>query len=323
MSAYLLETRGLTKKFPVKGGLLNRAVGHIAAVTDVSLAIKRGETLGLVGESGCGKTTLGRLLLKLIDSTSGEILFKGEPITDYKKAKMGPLRRKMQIIFQDPYASLNPRMTVGNILMEPLEIHGIYLSKKERRNRVFDLLDQVKLPRDALERYPHEFSGGQRQRVCIARALAVEPEFIVCDEPVSALDVSVQAQIVNLLMDLQRELRLTYLFITHDLKVVEHISNRIAVMYLGHIVESADASDLYAKAKHPYTQALYSSVPQPDPGAHGKRIILKGDIPSPKKPPSGCHFHPRCRFVTDRCRWQYPSELNQSETHKYRCFNPL
>ena len=323
MDTYLLKAKGLTKHFPVKGGFFNRTVGHVAAVNGVSLAIKKGETLGLVGESGCGKSTLGRLLLNLIDSTSGEVFFKGEDITNCDKSRMIALRRKMQIIFQDPYASLNPRMTVGSTLMEPMEIHGLFPSKEDRRKRVLELLDQVQLPSDAINKYPHEFSGGQRQRVCIARALAVDPEFIVCDEPVSALDVSVQAQIVNLLMDLQRDLRLAYLFITHDLKVVEHISNRVAVMYLGHIVEVADASELYTRAKHPYTQSLYSAIPHPDPDAHGSRIILEGDIPSPKNPPPGCHFHPRCRFATDRCGREYPEESSQSETHKYNCFNPL
>lgn len=322
MSEYLLEVKNLTKKFPIRGGIFGREVGAVSAVNDVSFKIKRGETLGLVGESGCGKTTLGRSLLRLIEPTEGEILFNGVDITKLDANAMREMRRKIQIIFQDPYASLNPRMTVGGILAEPMEIHGLFKGKEERRKRLLQLLDQVQLPGDALNKYPHEFSGGQRQRVCIARALAVEPEFIVCDEPVSALDVSVQAQVVNLMMDLQKDLGLTFLFIAHDLKVVEYISNKVAVMYLGNVVEVAESSELYGAARHPYTKALFSAIPNPNPNVTHDRIILEGDIPSPMNPPSGCHFHPRCWNATEECKGLYPPVTEQSETHSYRCFNP-
>lgn len=323
MSEFHLEVRNLQKRFPIKGGLFGREVGAVNAVNNVSFKIKRGETLGLVGESGCGKTTLGRSLLRLIEPTGGEVLFNGEDITKFDQDRMRALRRKMQIIFQDPYASLNPRMTVGAILSEPMEIHGLNKGKEERKKRLYELLDQVQMPKDALNKYPHEFSGGQRQRICIARALAVEPEFIVCDEPVSALDVSVQAQVVNLLMDLQKELNLTYLFIAHDLKVVEYISNRVAVMYLGNMVEVAESHELYGGSRHPYTKALFSAIPQPDPELKHDRIILEGDIPSPMNPPAGCHFHPRCWMATDECKGKYPDLTKQSETHEYKCFNPI
>jgi len=322
MSEYLLEVNNLTKKFPIKGGILGREVGAVYAVNDVSFKIKKGETLGLVGESGCGKTTLGRSLLRLIEPTSGEVFFDGVDITKLDADQMREMRRKMQIIFQDPYASLNPRMTVGGILAEPMEIHGLFKDKEERRKRLLQLLDQVQLPADALNKYPHEFSGGQRQRICIARALAVEPEFIVCDEPVSALDVSVQAQVVNLMMDLQKDLGLTFLFIAHDLKVVEYISNRVAVMYLGNMVEVAESHELYGGARHPYTKALFSAIPNPNPNVTHDRIILEGDIPSPMNPPSGCHFHPRCWNATDECRGSYPPVTEESLTHAYRCYNP-
>lgn len=323
MSEVLLEVNNLTKRFPIKGGLFGKEIGAVKAVNNVSFKINKGETLGLVGESGCGKTTLGRCLLRLIEPTSGEVKFNGENIIDYDEKKMREMRRKMQIIFQDPYASLNPRMTIGGILSEPMEIHNLYPGKEERQKRLYELLDQVQLPKDALNKYPHEFSGGQRQRVCIARALAVEPEFIVCDEPVSALDVSVQAQVVNLLMDLQKDLGLTYLFIAHDLKVVEYISSRVAVMYLGNMVESASASDLYGQCHHPYTKALFSAIPQPNPNVKQDRIILEGDIPSPMNPPAGCHFHPRCWLATDACKQSYPEVTEQSDTHVFRCHNPL
>jgi oligopeptide/dipeptide ABC transporter ATP-binding protein len=323
MSEYLLEVKNLCKRFPIKGGLFGREVGSVNAVNNVSFKIKKGETLGLVGESGCGKTTLGRSILRLIEPSSGEILFNGQNIVNYNADQMRAIRRKMQIIFQDPYASLNPRMTIGDILAEPMEIHGLHTNKEDRRKRLLQLLNQVQLPADALNKYPHEFSGGQRQRICIARALAVEPEFIVCDEPVSALDVSVQAQVVNLLMDLQKELGLTYLFIAHDLKVVEYISNRVAVMYLGNMVEVAESHELYGGAKHPYTKALFSAIPHPDPSGKKDRIILEGDIPSPMNPPTGCHFHPRCWNCKDQCKTSFPEIVSQSDTHQYRCFNPI
>lgn len=302
----LLSVENLVKGFPIKGGILNREVANVRAVSDVSFHIKRGETLGLVGESGCGKSTLGRSILRLIEPTSGQVYFKGRDITKISPEEMRRQRRQMQIIFQDPYASLNPRMTVEQILSEPLEIHGLAVSKFEKRKRIFNLMDLVGLRKEMISRYPHEFSGGQRQRICIARALAVEPEFIVCDEPVSALDVSIQAQIVNLLQDLQKELGLTYLFIAHDLKVVEHISTRVAVMYLGKIVEIAESEDLYQDPQHPYTKALLSAIPIPDPTLKKERIILRGDVPSPINPPRGCYFHPRCPVVQEKCRSVWP-----------------
>tara|TARA_Y100001954_G_scaffold117326_1_gene126820 strand:- start:88 stop:1065 length:978 start_codon:yes stop_codon:yes gene_type:complete len=322
-SEYLLEVNNLTKRFPIKGGLFGREVGAVKAVNDVSFKIKRGETLGLVGESGCGKTTLGRCILRLLEPTSGEILYNGQNILNYGPKEMRELRRKIQIIFQDPYASLNPRMTIGSILSEPLRIHNLFEGKKERQKRLYELLDQVQLPKDALNKYPHEFSGGQRQRVCIARALAVEPDFIVCDEPVSALDVSVQAQVINLLTDLQKDLGLTYLFIAHDLKVVEYISTKVAVMYLGNMVELAEASELYGDSRHPYTKALFSAIPVADPSRKTDRILLEGDIPSPMNPPAGCHFHPRCWKATDECKTAYPSRTDASGSHYYRCYNPI
>jgi oligopeptide/dipeptide ABC transporter ATP-binding protein len=273
---------------------LTRMPATVKAVTDVSLDIAAGETVGLVGESGCGKSTLGRTLLRLLEPTRGTIEFAGKDITGISQAELRPLRRKMQMIFQDPYASLNPRMSVGAALREPLEIHGLGATRADRDQRVRALLDRVGLRAEAANRYPHEFSGGQRQRIGIARALAVEPAFIVCDEPISALDVSIQAQIVNLLQDLQAAEKLTYLFISHDLKIVQHICDRVAVMYLGRIVELAAARTLYREPKHPYTQALLSAVPVADPRAKRNRIILPGDVPSPLKPPAGCAFHPRC-----------------------------
>lgn len=305
-SEVLVSVRNLVKTFPIRGGILSREVASVKAVSDVSFDIKKGETLGLVGESGCGKSTLGRCLLRLIEPTSGNILYRGRELTQLGTQEMRKLRRQMQIIFQDPYASLNPRMTVEDILGEPLDIHKLAANRQERQNRIFELLDLCGLRKEAINRYPHEFSGGQRQRICIARALAVEPEFIVCDEPVSALDVSIQAQIVNLLQDLQQELGLTYLFIAHDLKVVEHISNRVAVMYLGKMVEVSDAEALYAHPKHPYTKALLSAIPIPDPKRRKERIILKGDVPSPIHPPSGCHFHPRCPMAQEVCSKEVP-----------------
>jgi oligopeptide/dipeptide ABC transporter ATP-binding protein len=273
---------------------LTRMKATVRAVEDVTLDIVRGETLGLVGESGCGKSTLGRTVLRLLDPTAGNMVYDGTDISSLDQGSLRPFRRRMQMIFQDPYASLNPRMTVGNTLAEPIEIHRLAKSTREKGERVRALLDKVGLPPDAISRYPHEFSGGQRQRIGIARALAVEPDFIVCDEPISALDVSIQAQIVNLLQDLQKAENLTFLFISHDLRIVQYICDRVAVMYLGRIVELAEAPALYASPKHPYTQALLSAVPTPDPQTKRKRIILEGDVPSPIKPPPGCAFHPRC-----------------------------
>ena len=322
MSDVLLEVNNLTKKFPIRGGFFGREVGAVCAVNNVSFKIYKGECLGLVGESGCGKSTLGRSLLRLIQPTSGEVLFFGQDITKMGKDELRNLRRKIQIIFQDPYASLNPRMTVGDILGEPIDIHRLASSKVEKKKRIAQLLDYVQLSEDAIFKYPHEFSGGQRQRICIARALAVEPEFIVCDEPVSALDVSVQAQVINLLMDLQKKLNLTYLFIAHDLKVVEFISHRVSVMYLGNIVELAKASQLYGSPRHPYTKALMSAIPIPDPLRKCERIILKGDVPSPMNPPSGCHFHPRCWKATEECTQSFPKITGDTEDHLFRCFHP-
>lgn len=318
-SQAFLQVKDLTKQFPIKGGLLSREVASVKAVQGVSLEIKRGETLGLVGESGCGKSTLGRCIIRLIEPTSGQIFLDNQDVTKLKGEELRTLRRKMQIIFQDPYASLNPRMTVGSIISEPLEIHGLFDSKKDRVDRVKQLIELVGLRPEHINRYPHEFSGGQRQRIGIARALAVEPSFIVCDEPVSALDVSIQAQVINLLMDLQQKLGLTYLFIAHDLKVVEHISNRVAVMYLGKVVELAEADELYRYPTHPYTRALLSAIPVPDPRGKEKRIILTGDVPSPINPPPGCHFHPRCPDVIEECKKTCPSLRETRPVHNTSC----
>jgi oligopeptide transport system ATP-binding protein len=284
----------------------------------VSFTIKRGETLGLVGESGCGKSTLGRCVLRLIEPSSGEVYFDGRDVLKMGAEELRRIRRKMQIIFQDPYASLNPRMTVGAIISEPLKIHGL-AKGPDITKRVSKLLDLCGLRAEAINRYPHEFSGGQRQRICIARALAVEPEFIVCDEPVSALDVSIQAQIINLLQDLQSELKLTYLFIAHDLKVVEHISSRVAVMYLGKVVEIASGDDLYRDPKHPYTKALFSAIPVADPKGKRQRIILQGDVPSPISVPPGCPFHPRCPMARPNCKTDVPSLEDKASGHWASC----
>lgn len=314
----LLVVNNLVKKFPIHGGILGREVAAVQAIQGVSFSIKRGETLGLVGESGCGKSTLGRCILRLIEPTSGEVHFNGQNVLGFGADELRRIRRKMQIIFQDPFASLNPRMTVGNIIAEPIKIHGL-AKGADVQKRVSKLLDLCGLRAEAVNRYPHEFSGGQRQRICIARALAVEPEFIVCDEPVSALDVSIQAQIINLLQDLQRELKLTYLFIAHDLKVVEHISTRVAVMYLGKIVEIAKSEDLYRDPKHPYTRALFSAIPMPEPNSKRQRILLQGDVPSPINVPSGCPFHPRCPMMRENCKTDVPRLEEKVAGHFAAC----
>jgi oligopeptide transport system ATP-binding protein len=318
----LLDVKHLKKHFPIKGGVFSKTIGYVYAVDDINFTLEKGETLGLVGESGCGKSTTGRTILRLIEPTDGAIYFEGQDITGLDKGAMRALRREMQIIFQDPYASLNPRMTIGSIIGEPLEIHKIARGS-EKGERVASLLQKVGLRAEDMRKYPHEFSGGQRQRIGIARALALNPKLIVCDEPVSALDVSIQAQVINLLEDLQAEFGLSYLFIAHNLNVVEHISDRVAVMYLGQIVELASDEELYKNPQHPYTEALLSAVPIPDPTVKKKRIILEGDVPSPINPPRGCHFHTRCMYKEKICEEVEPEFKHIGGGHWVAChFRP-
>jgi peptide/nickel transport system ATP-binding protein len=306
-AARLLEVTDLKKHFPLKGGFLGGTTGYVYAVDGVSFHIAKGETLSLVGESGCGKSTVGKAVLRLFDITAGQVVLDGKRIDDLSASALRPMRRRVQVVFQDPFSSLNPRMRVRDILAEPIRNFGLAKDSKDLDERVAKLMDTVRLPRDAVNRWPHEFSGGQRQRIGIARALAAEPDLIVCDEAVSALDVSVKAQIVNLLQDLQSELGLAMLFISHDLAIVEHMTHRVAVMYLGKIVEVAPKRGLFAAPKHPYTEALLSAVPVPMPGAARTRILLKGDVPSPINPPKGCRFHTRCPYAFDRCRVEEPA----------------
>ena len=319
----LLDVRNVKTYFPIRRGLLQREVAQVHAVDDVTLSVQEGETLGLVGESGCGKSTLGRTIVRLLEPTEGNVIFEGRDISKLGTRALRPLRRQMQMVFQDPYASLNPRKRVGSIIGTPLKIHGV--DKSEQRQRVQELLETVGLSPEHYNRFPHEFSGGQRQRIGVARALALHPKLIVADEPVSALDVSIQSQMLNLLDDLQKELSLTYIFIAHDLGVVRHVSNRIAVMYLGKLVELSPAEELYQRPIMPYTEALLSAVPIPDPDlSHEReRIVLQGDVPSPINPPSGCRFHPRCRYMTDICREVEPPLTNYGNGHLAACHHPL
>jgi oligopeptide transport system ATP-binding protein len=320
----LLEVRHVKKYFPIRAGVLQREVAYVHAVDDVSFAVKPGETLGLVGESGCGKSTLGRTIVRLLQPTAGEIIFDGMPIQKLGTRRLRPLRREMQMVFQDPYASLNPRKRVGTIISDPMRIHDLG-SRSEQKRRVNEILETVGLSPEHYNRFPHEFSGGQRQRIGIARSLALRPKLIVADEPVSALDVSIQSQMLNLLDDLQTEFNLTYIFIAHDLGVVRHVSDRIVVMYLGKIVELAPADELYVRPIMPYTEALLSAVPIPDPDLSAKRerIVLEGDVPSPINPPSGCRFHPRCRYATEVCTQIEPPLVDYGNGHLAACHHPL
>ncbi|MGY4575312.1 dipeptide ABC transporter ATP-binding protein [Bradyrhizobium pachyrhizi] len=315
----LLEVTDLVKHYAVRGGVLRRQVGTVHAVDGVSFALGAGETLGLVGESGCGKSTVARTVLRLVEPTSGAIKLDGEDIASLSKTALRPYRRSMQIVFQDPFASLNPRMTAGDIVGEPLIVHGLATGAK-KQERVAELFQQVGLRPDQMKNFPHQFSGGQRQRICIARALSLGPRLIVCDEPVSALDVSIQAQVINLLIDLQRKQNFSYLFIAHDLAVVAHISHRVAVMYLGRIVEIADKHELFANPRHPYTQALLASVPIADPKAKRTAPLIDGDVPSPINPPSGCAFHTRCRYAMDRCKIERPALQAAGPVHQVACW---
>jgi peptide/nickel transport system ATP-binding protein len=317
-SEHLLQVQELKKYYPVRGGFFRRKVGDVKAVDNISLELKRGETFGLVGESGCGKSTAGRTIMRLFKPTGGKILFEGQDITELRGSGLRDLRKDIQMVFQDPYASLNPKMMVGSIVSEPMINYGMG-SESKLKDEVMELLKRVGLPEDAYYKYPHEFSGGQRQRIGIARALALKPKLIIADEPVSALDVSVQSQVLNLLKELQEEFQLTLLFIAHDLSVVKHMSDRIGVMYLGNLVEVADGEDLYKDPKHPYTQALISAIPQPDPRNKSERVILSGDVPSPQNPPTGCPFHPRCPKVMPHCSEVKPQLKEVNRDHRAAC----
>ncbi|WP_330375702.1 ABC transporter ATP-binding protein [Butyrivibrio proteoclasticus] len=314
----ILEVRHLKKYFPIKGGFFGGVTGNVKAVDDVTFSIKRGTTMGLVGESGCGKSTTGRTILRLLDKTEGDIIFNGEDISTFDKDKLRELRTKMQIIFQDPYSSLSPRLPIGEIIGEAVREHGI-VSKEEYDDYISEVMKECGLQEYHKDRYPHEFSGGQRQRICIARALALKPDFVVCDEPVSALDVSIQAQIINLLRKLQKDRNLTYLFISHDLSVVEHISDTIGVMYLGSLVETGNTEDIFAEPLHPYTKALFSAIPMPDPDIKKERILLQGDIPSPANPPKGCKFHTRCSQCMGICKEKAPTPKDMGNGHVVAC----
>lgn len=318
MSEPLLQVENLRKYFPIRRGVLQRVAGHVKAVDGVSFTVNRGETLGVVGESGCGKSTMGRSILRLLEPTAGKVMFEGQNIVSLSKEKMRALRRQMQIVFQDPYASLNPRFSIAQTLMEPMIVHKLYNSA-QRMEHVRNLLERVGLDPDYAKRYPHEFSGGQRQRIGIARALALNPKLMILDEPVAALDVSVQSQVLNLLEDLQEEFNLTYIFVAHDLSVVRHISDRVLVMYLGRMAELADSEDLFLDPLHPYTRALMSAVPVPDPDIRRERIILQGDLPSPANPPSGCPFHTRCPVAMDVCKERVPEWKEVKPNHSVAC----
>ncbi len=318
MSDTLLEVQGLKKYFPIRGGILRRVVGHVKAVDDVSFSVKKGETFGLVGESGCGKSTTGRTILRLLEPTEGKVLFDGVDVASLSTRQMQKTRRDLQMVFQDPFASLNPQMTVGELIEEPMKVHKLY-SPEERKKKVIELMETVGLDPVYQQRYPHEFSGGQRQRIGIARALSLKPKLIIADEPVSALDVSIQSQVLNLLQDLQKEFGLTYIFIAHDLSVVKHISDRVGVMYLGRMVEIAPKNELYNNPAHPYTEALLSAVPIPNPRLKRERIVLQGDVPSPANPPSGCAFHPRCPKAFDRCKVERPQLQDMGNGHYVAC----